>query len=117
MANNRNLLLVNRGGLPIFVIFLAQTISAQSTNDGPANKKWTSHFQFTTISQIHSGFQSRYSGDNSLADSVEPLATSLTSTLFLGRKLWKGAAFYFNPEVSGGRGLSFTKGVAGALNG
>ncbi|MFM9709765.1 hypothetical protein, partial [Streptomyces galilaeus] len=43
--------------------------------------------------------------------------TSLTSTLFLGRKLWKGAAFYFNPEVSGGNGLSFATGVAGALNG
>lgn len=117
MVNNRNMLHLNSGGLSIFIIFLAQTISAQSTTDGPANKKWTGHFQFTTISQIHSGFQSRYSGDNSLADSVEPFATSLTSTLFLGRKLWKGAAFYFNPEVSGGRGLSFTKGVAGALNG
>ena len=37
--------------------------------------------------------------------------------MFLGRKLWKGAFFYVNPEVSGGKGLSFAKGVAGALNG
>jgi hypothetical protein len=37
--------------------------------------------------------------------------------LFLGRKLWKGAALYFNPEVSVGKGLSFASGVAGALNG
>ncbi|MFX8696389.1 hypothetical protein ABTM58_20250, partial [Acinetobacter baumannii] len=40
-----------------------------------------------------------------------------TTTLFLGRKLWNGASFYFNPEVSGGNGLSFASGVAGALNG
>ena len=34
-----------------------------------------------------------------------------------GPGLWRGAAVYFNPEVSGGKGLSFTTGVAGALNG
>ncbi len=80
-------------------------------------KNWTNHFQLTVIAQKHSGFSSKYSGQNSLADSVEPVAKSITATLFLGRKLWKGAAFYFNPEVSGGNGLSFTKGVGGALNG
>src|SRR5215467_2977924 len=116
MANNRNILRVTTGVI-LFFISIPQIISGQSSDDGFLGKKWTTHFQFTTISQIHSGFKSPYSGDNSLADSVEPFATSVTSTLFLGRKLWKGAAFYFNPEVSGGRGLSFTKGVAGALNG
>lgn len=35
----------------------------------------------------------------------------------MGKKPWKGAAVYFNPEVSGGKGLSFASGVAGALNG
>jgi hypothetical protein len=69
------------------------------------------------IAQKHSGFKSPYIGENSLVDTVEPTAVSLTSTLFLGRRLWKGAAIYFNPEMSGGKGLSFTKGVAGALNG
>lgn len=78
---------------------------------------WANHFQMTVIAQSHSGFKSAYSGDKSLADSAEIGATSLTSTLFLGRKLWKGAALYFNPEVSGGRGLSYATGVAGALNG
>lgn len=81
------------------------------------SKNWTNHFQLTVIGQKHSGFASKYSGRNSLADTVEPTATSLTSTLFLGRRLWKGAALYFNPEVSGGKGLSFATGVAGALNG
>jgi hypothetical protein len=80
-------------------------------------KNSTLHFQTTVIAQKHSAFHSSYSGPNSLADTVEPTATSLTATLFFGRRLWKGAAFYFNPEVSGGKGLSFATGVAGALNG
>lgn len=82
-----------------------------------SNYNWTTHFQTTIISQSHAGFRASYSGDKSLADSVETGATSLTATLYLGRKLWKGATLYFNPEVSGGRGLSYASGVAGALNG
>jgi high affinity Mn2+ porin len=78
---------------------------------------WSTHFQLTVITQAHSGFKAAYSGTNSLADTVETGATSVTSTLFIGRKLWKGAAAYFNPELSGGRGLSYAVGVAGALNG
>lgn len=95
----------------------AQMLFAQQPPKDSCNSPWTTHFQTTIISQKHSGFKSLYSGDNSLADSVEPAATSLTTTLFLGRKLWNGASFYFNPEVSGGNGLSFASGVAGALNG
>ena len=98
-------------------LLIAKTISAQANPGSSPTTKWTNHFQLTTISQKHSGFKSLYNGNNSLADTVEPTALSLTSTLFLGRKLWKGAAIYFNPEMSGGKGLSFTKGVAGALNG
>ncbi len=78
---------------------------------------WSAHFQLTVIAQSHSGFKAKYSGMNSLQDTVELGATSITSTVFLGRKLWKGAAAYFNPELSGGRGLSYAVGVAGALNG
>ncbi len=97
------------------LMFTSFSVRAQLTND--SSKNWTSHFQLTVIAQKHSGFPSKYTGRNSLADTVEPTATSLTSTLFLGRRLWKGAALYFNPEVSGGKGLSFATGVAGALNG
>lgn len=100
----------------VFILGPFQILSAQQVPD-TAKAKWTSHFQTTITSQKHSGFYSAYKGMNSLADSVEPAATSLTTTLFLGRKLWKGAAFYFNPEASGGKGLSFATGVAGALNG
>lgn len=110
---------INRKIIPAFTFnfFIAKLVCAQVTPDSEKANKWTTHFQFTVIAQKHSGFNSPYSGSNSLADTVEPAATSLTSTLFLGRKLWKGATFYFNPEISGGKGLSFTKGLAGALNG
>ena len=98
------------------LLICAHTTSAQQATDS-AGSKWTNHFQATITAQQHSGFKAAYKGRNSLTDSVEPAATSLTATLFLGRKLWKGASFYFNPEVSGGKGLSFSTGVAGALNG
>jgi high affinity Mn2+ porin len=101
----------------IVLVASKQIVLAQNTEDTTSKTKWTNHFQMTVIAQKHSGFKSLYSGNNSLADTVEPTATSITTTLFLGRKLWQGAAFYFNPEVSGGNGLSFAEGVAGALNG
>lgn len=104
--------------LPFIVLSLltGRFAFAQSEDSTKANP-WSVHFQSTVISQSHSGFKAAYSGTNSLADSVETGATSITTTLYLGRKLWKNAAFYFNPELSGGRGLSSAVGVAGALNG
>ncbi len=97
-------------------VLKVQAVSAQ-TNIQKKDSSWSIHFQMTAISQSHAGFKAPYKGNNSLADSTEVGATSLTGTLFLGKKLWKGAAIYFNPEISGGRGLSFAVGVAGALNG
>lgn len=75
------------------------------------------HFQFTAISQGHFAFKSDYAGKNSLQSKAQWGATSITSTLFLGKRLWKGAAFYLNPEISGGEGLSGALGVGGGLNG
>lgn len=99
----------------ILFILKVQLLPAQSR--APKGTTWTDHFQFTAITQSHAGFHSRYTGHNSLADSVEVGSTTATATLFLGRKLWKGGTVYFNPEISGGRGLSSAVGVAGALNG
>lgn len=62
-------------------------------------------------------FRSPYSGPNSLSGDGQFSAESLTATIFLGRELWEGAYFYFDPEISGGGGLSGSLGVAGALNG
>ena len=103
--------------LTLSCLSLAQAQAQTGPDSAAKPSPWSSHFQLTVINQYHSGFHAKYSGMNSLADTVEPGATSVTTTLFLGRKLWKNAAVYFNPELSGGRGLSSAVGVAGALNG
>jgi len=105
----------------VFLIhFLASVDKVSAQQSLPAKKdsteNWSYHFQLTTIEQAHPAFHSAYSGMNSLQNTSEN-AFSLTTTLFVGRRLWKGAAFYFNPEVAGGAGLSSSTGVAGALNG
>ncbi|WP_300599100.1 carbohydrate porin [Niabella sp.] len=117
--NPKNLIMISnpKRFITLCLLALAQLATAQEHPQDSSLPKWTAHFQTTVIAQKHSGFRALYSGMNSLADSVEPTATSLTATLFLGRRLWKGAAIYVNPEVSGGKGLSFAQGVAGALNG
>lgn len=78
---------------------------------------WSVHFQLTVVSMGHGDFPAAYSGRNSMVDTTEKDVTSLTTSFFLGRKLWKGAAAYFNPEVSGGKGLSGATGMAGFPNG
>jgi high affinity Mn2+ porin len=80
------------------------------------NENWAIHFQATSITQFHDRFSAPYSGQNSLKPD-EPFRTTYTGTLFLGAKLWRGAELHVNPEVSGGRGLSGTVGVAGFPNG
>jgi high affinity Mn2+ porin len=82
----------------------------------PAEEEWSLHFQTTVIIQGKGSMDSPYSGPNSLSANREN-ATSLTSTLFLGRRLWPNAALYIDPEVSGGSGLSRTLGIAGFPNG
>jgi high affinity Mn2+ porin len=76
----------------------------------------TFHFQLTTIYQYHPPFQATYTGQNSLKPYAES-ATSLTSTLFAGVKLWNGASIYIDPEIAGGSGLSGVTGIAGFTNG
>ncbi|HEV2480967.1 MAG TPA: carbohydrate porin [Puia sp.] len=100
----------------LLILFKAPGVFAQQMDSTHVNP-WNYHFQITVIDQNHSGFNAKYSGMNSLADSVETGANSVTATLYLGRRLWKGAAVHFNAELSGGHGLSSTLGVAGALNG
>ncbi|MDO7848753.1 carbohydrate porin [Hymenobacter sp. M29] len=92
--------------------------SAQEPLHQPAEKagNWSLHFQQTLIDQWHNNLTTPYTGDYSLADR-ESAKLSLTSTFFIGRRLWKGAAVYFNPEVAGGSGLSSARGIAGFPNG
>jgi high affinity Mn2+ porin len=112
--------------IPVFVFLYLPEASAQtattassSTGKGGAlfeDSGWNYHFQFTGIEQGHPSFHSPYSGQNSLQSSGEQ-DFSVTTTFFLGRKLWNGAALYFNPEMAGGNGISSTRGIAGFPNG
>ena len=77
---------------------------------------WSLHFQQTVIKQWHPEFSAPYEDSLSLR-SREKAKLSLTTTLFIGRRLWKNGAIFFNPEISGGSGLSGASGMAGALNG
>jgi len=81
-----------------------------------SDKHSTNHFQLTVVNQVHDEFPSKYSGKNSLKPIAES-ALSITSTFYTGRTLWKNGAIYFNPELSGGKGVSSTLGIAGFPNG
>lgn len=100
------------------LVLLGATLSlnAQIIHDSAAQRNWTVHAQLTVVPQYHFNFKAAYSGDNSLQTS-ENVKTSLTSTVYIGRRLWKNAALYVNPELSGGSGLSKTLGIAGFTNG
>jgi len=78
--------------------------------------KYFVHFQQTAIYQYHPAFNAKYSGDNSLVNNEEG-AMSITSTLFLDVPMGKHSKVTFNPELSGGKGLSAAKGLGGFTNG
>jgi high affinity Mn2+ porin len=82
----------------------------------PADRVFAIHFQATSVTQAHPSFSALYSGQNSLSPESEH-ETTVTTTLFAGARLWKGAELYVNPELTGGSGLSKTFGVAGFPNG
>ncbi|WP_342646738.1 carbohydrate porin [Mucilaginibacter sp. CSA2-8R] len=107
LLNIRKLLLLSPLLICYHSLFAQDTIKPQRFNF---------HFQQTIITQTKPSFYAPYSGDNSLSPKSET-ATSLTTTMFAGARLWKGAQVYFNPEMSGGAGLSKTLGVAGFPNG
>jgi high affinity Mn2+ porin len=82
-----------------------------------AKDEWYSiHAQATVIGQGNFPFTSPYFGPNSLLPNLN-YRTTETATLFLDRRLWRGAELVFDPEISGGRGLSSTLGMAGFPNG
>ena len=89
-----------------------------STEEGDVSseRRFAAHFQLTTVTQAHPSFDAPYSGPNSLQPSSEH-ETTVTSTLFLGARLWTGGEIYVNPELSGGSGLSHAFGIAGFPNG
>ena len=102
------------------------TVTAQNPNGFIENNflsavdsvaPWSLHYQFTTIIQSHPSFKSKYSGRNSFKSDPENGVMSISSSLFLGRKLWKGASLQLNPEITGGLGLSNALGIGAFPNG
>ncbi len=77
---------------------------------------WTFHFQQSFVNQWHGNYNFPYEGAYSL-DSNSESHLSVTTTLFIGRKLWRNGIIYFSPEVTAGNGLSSTHGIAGFTNG
>jgi high affinity Mn2+ porin len=100
----------------IFLLSFYISNFAQPILDTATAKNWSIHFQQTIITQYHPAFTAAYSGTNSL-DPEEETKTSLTSTLYLGTRLWKNNEIYFNLEIGGGQGFSGTTGAAGFPNG
>ncbi|HEY9004062.1 MAG TPA: carbohydrate porin [Mucilaginibacter sp.] len=100
--------------LILIQLFLAGVTGVTFAQD--TAKRFSLHFQQTIITQYKPEFSAPYSGQNSLITNQET-ESSITSTLFGAARLWKGAEAFFNPEISGGSGLSQTLGVAGFPNG
>lgn len=99
----------------LFTLLLI-TVQLSFAQDTLKHERSNFHFQQTVITQYKPGFSAKYSGDNSLLTTKET-ESSITSTFFGGARLWKGAEVYFNPEISGGAGISKTLGAAGFPNG
>ena len=96
---------------------VARAQDARLASDGPVPEpRFDAHFQLTTVTQAHPSFPAVYSGKNSLSPESEH-ETTVTSTLYLGARLWRGAEIYVNPEMTGGSGLSRAFGIAGFPNG
>ncbi|HEY2514897.1 MAG TPA: carbohydrate porin, partial [Polyangiaceae bacterium] len=107
------------------VLGLAGTASAKSPRDLPSEDKpsppvrpeegeseWYSfHFQLTAATQYHPSFFAKYSGQNSLSPNAES-ATAFVSTVYTDVRLWRGAELLFDPELSGGSGVSHALGIA-----
>jgi high affinity Mn2+ porin len=100
--------------LPVALGVVAAAAVAAADATAPAD--WTVHGQATVIEQWHYAFPSPYVGPNSFLPS-EDAEHTLSSTLFLGRRLWAGAGLFYNPEFLQGGGLSQTVGIASFPNG
>ncbi len=98
------------------IIILLSVVKFAFAQDTIKQQRYGFHFQQTTITQYKPAFSAPYTGQNSLITASET-QNSITSTLFGAARLWKGASIYFNPELSGGAGLSKTLGIAGFPNG
>ena len=100
----------------LLCVILFSIIKAVTAQDTLKQERTSFHFQQTIITQYKPAFYAPYSGLNSLSPLSET-QTSITATFFGTARLWKGSQFIFDPELSGGAGLSQTLGIAGFPNG
>ncbi|HEY5325938.1 MAG TPA: carbohydrate porin [Mucilaginibacter sp.] len=100
----------------LLLILLLVIIQAVFAQDTVKQERTSFHFQQTVITQYKPAFHAAYTGQNSLLPTTET-QSSITTTFFGAARLWKGAEVHFDPELSGGAGLSSTLGVAGFPNG
>ena len=70
------------------------------------------HGQTTLSWQGYPSIRSPYAGPNSLPGTGQGREVG-DATLYAGLRLWRGAEFWFNPEVDQGFGLANTHGIAG----
>jgi high affinity Mn2+ porin len=80
------------------------------------SENWSGHGQATVVWQGHGRFNAAFSGANSLTSEGQGKET-FDSTLFLGARLADGLAFYVDPEIDQGFGLSNTLGAGGFTSG
>jgi high affinity Mn2+ porin len=78
---------------------------------GEPDERLSLHFQTTVTVQAHPAFHAEYSGNNSLSPDAES-AAAMVMNVAADLRLWHGAELIFNPELSGGAGISRTLGVA-----
>jgi len=82
---------------------------------------WSANFQTTYVWQMHPGFSAHApgllppDGSHSLGSQHETGYT-LTATLYLGHRLWRGAELFFNPEVLQSTTMSDLHGLGGLSN-
>lgn len=102
--------------LLISVLALAYTKITQEEDSTLKEKAFSIHAQTTIVNQYKPAFRVPYSGPHSLLPEREH-RISVTSTFYLGSRLWRNGFLFVNPELAGGEGLSQTLGLGGATNG
>ena len=82
------------------------------------DETWNAYGQFTWISSFKAPFHAPYTNLNGSDMSLKPnFEHSFTgsATLYLGLRLWEGAAAYYVPEVITERPLSNLRGIGGSI--
>lgn len=90
-------------------------LSLEPIPDAPLAESFAVHGQFTYVEQESSNFNAPYAGPNSLSPGRG--AETIDATLYLGKRLWRGAEAWINGEIDQGFGLDDTLGAAGFPSG